>query len=80
MMNELKRREKYLFEKVQEMKNDVSKLKKNVVDLVEPEVVEENLILKREVNFLRLKLRECSKCRWKWIVVIVFLCLVTKIL
>ncbi|XVF28439.1 hypothetical protein REPUB_Repub15cG0029400 [Reevesia pubescens] len=78
MMNELKIREKHLFEKVQEMKNDVSKLKKNVVDLVEAEIIEENLLLKREVKFIRLKLRECIKCRWKWIVVIMLLCHVSK--
>ncbi|XVF09403.1 hypothetical protein REPUB_Repub07fG0089600 [Reevesia pubescens] len=53
----LNKREKFLYGHVQDLKNEVKLLKSNAVEFLEGEILEETLILNKEVGNLNMQLK-----------------------
>ncbi|XVF15371.1 hypothetical protein REPUB_Repub09cG0146500 [Reevesia pubescens] len=62
---ELKKREKFLYGHVKDLRNEVKLLKENTAEFVEGEILEENLILNKEVCNLRMQLKKLKEVAGK---------------
>ncbi|OMO93391.1 Elongation factor 1-alpha [Corchorus olitorius] len=58
---ELRGRERMLLDNVRRMKDEINQLRRNVVEQINDEIIEENSILKSEVAALRLQLDQASE-------------------